>query len=73
MCTHNIPFSIKMKIILSLQLFDFFKGLKNDETAIINEPSVLEPRKFCCNYFPLIDKKFFKIDTGYISSFLRSF
>ena len=46
-----------MKIIL--HLFDFRKGLKNVETAVVNEPSVLEPLKFCCNYFPLSDKKFF--------------
>ena len=59
MCAHNISFSIEMKIILSLQLFDFSKGLKNVETAVVNEPSVLEPLKFYCNYFPLIDKKFF--------------
>ena len=59
MCTHNISFSVKMKIILRLQLFDFSKGLKNVETAVVNEPSVFEPLKFYCNYFPLIDKKFF--------------
>ena len=46
-----------MKIILSLQLFDFSKGLR--ETAVVNEPSVFEPLKFYCKYFPLIDKKFF--------------
>ena len=45
-----------MKIILSLQLFNFSKGLKNVETAVVNEPSVFEPLKFYCNYFPLIDK-----------------
>ena len=59
MCTHNISFSIKMKIILSLQLFDFSKGLKNVETAVVNESSVFKPLKFYCNYFPLIDKTFF--------------
>ena len=59
MCAHNISFSIEMKIIRSLQLFDFSKGLKNVETAVVNEPSVLEPLKFYCNYFRLIDKKFF--------------
>ena len=48
MCTHN-------KIILRLQLFDFFQGLKNVDTAVVNEPSVFEPLKFYCNYFPLID------------------
>ena len=40
-----ISFSIKMKFILSLQLFDFSKGLKNVETVVINEPSVFEPKK----------------------------
>ena len=59
MCTHNISFSIKMKIILRLQLFDFSKGVKNVETAVVNEPSVFEPLKFYCNYFALIDKWFF--------------
>ena len=40
-----ISFSIKMNLILSLQLFDFSKGLKNVETAVINEPSMFEPKK----------------------------
>ena len=34
-----------MNFILSLQLFDFSKGLKNVETAVVNEPSVFEPKK----------------------------
>ena len=79
MCTHNISFSIKMKIILSLQLFDFSKRLTNVETAMVNEPSVFEPLNFY--YFPLIDKKFFSIYTGrkctgytiFSSSFFRCF
>ena len=50
MCIHNISFSIKMKIILRLQLFDFSKGLKNVETAVVNEPSVFEPLKFYCTF-----------------------
>ena len=33
-----ISFSIKMNFILSLQLFDFSKGLKNIKTAVVNEP-----------------------------------
>ena len=38
-------------IILSLPLWDFFKGLKNEfETAVVDEPSVFEPLKFCCIY-----------------------
>ena len=40
-----ISFSIKMNFIRSLQLFDFFKGLKNVETAVVNEPSMFEPKK----------------------------
>ena len=40
-----ISFSIKMNFILSLQLFDFAKGLKNVETAVLNEPSMLSPKK----------------------------
>ena len=34
-----------MNFILSLQLVDFSKGLKNVETAVVNEPSMLEPKK----------------------------
>ena len=34
-----------MNFILSLQLFDFSKGLKNVETAVVNEPSVFKPKK----------------------------
>ena len=40
-----ISFSIKMNCILSLQLFDFSKGLKTVETAVVNEPSIFEPKK----------------------------
>ena len=40
-----ISFSIKMNFILSLQLFDFSKGLKHVETAVVNEPSVFEPKR----------------------------
>ena len=40
-----ISFSIKMNFILSLQLFDFSKGLKNVETAVVNEPSMFEAKK----------------------------
>ena len=40
-----ISFSIKMNFIPSLQLFDFAKGLKNVETAVVNEQSMLEPKK----------------------------
>ena len=40
-----ISFSIKMNFILSLQLIDHSKGLKNVETAVVNEPSMFEPKK----------------------------
>ena len=40
-----ISFSIKMNLILSLQIFDFSKGLKNVETVVVNEPSMFEPKK----------------------------
>ena len=40
-----ISFSIKMYFILSLQLFDYSKGLKNVETAVVNKPSMFEPKK----------------------------
>ena len=40
-----ISFSIKMNFILSLQLFDFSKGLKNVETTVVNDPSMFEPKK----------------------------
>ena len=53
MSTHNISFSIEKEklpiIILSLPLWDIFKGMKNEfETAVVDEPSVLEPPKFYC-------------------------
>ena len=40
-----ISFLIKMNFIRSLQLFDFSKGLKNVETAVVNESSVFELKK----------------------------
>ena len=40
-----ISFSIKMNLILSLQIFDFSKGLKNVETVVVNEPSMFDPKK----------------------------
>ena len=40
-----ISFSIKMNFILSLQIFDFSKGLKNVETIVVNEPSMFDPKK----------------------------
>ena len=40
-----ISFSIKMNFILSLQIFDFSKGLKNVETVVVNEPSMFDPKR----------------------------
>ena len=40
-----ISFSIKMNFILSLQIFDFSKGLNNVETVVVNEPSMFDPKK----------------------------
>ena len=40
-----ISFSIKMNFILSLQLFDFSKGLKNVEITVVNKPLMFEPKK----------------------------
>ena len=37
--------------ILSVLLWNFSKGLKNEfEAAVVDEPSVFEPLKFCCTY-----------------------
>ena len=61
MSTYNIPFSnIKMKIILnypkSAAMGFCAKGLKNEfETAVVNEPSVLEPLTFYCIFSQLND------------------
>ena len=60
MSTHNIPFSIQKRkialtISLSLSLWVFSKGLKNEfETDVVDEPSVFEPLKFYCTLFYLI-------------------
>ena len=53
MSTHNISFSYKKEklpiIILSLPLWDIFKGLKNEfETAVVDETSVFKPPQFYC-------------------------
>ena len=47
------PFSIYKKKItlndLKSVVMGFSQGLKNEfETAVVNEPSVFEPLKFCC-------------------------
>ena len=49
---HTIFFNINKKkspmIILRLPLWDFSNGLKNElETAVVDDPSVFEPLKFC--------------------------
>ena len=53
MSTHNIPFQYKKKITLnypkSAAMGLFSKGLKGEfETAVVKDPSVLEPLKFYC-------------------------
>ena len=53
MSTQNIRFSIKKENYPKLSQFCsygiFSKGLKNElETAVVNEPSVLESLKFYC-------------------------
>ena len=53
MSTHNVPFSLKKENHPKLSHFCsyrlLFKGLKNKfETAMVNEPSVFKPLKFCC-------------------------
>ena len=41
-------------IVLSLPLWGFFKGLKNEfETAMVNELSVFEPLKSYCMYITI--------------------
>ena len=45
----NIKKEKLLLIILSLPLWDFFKGLKNEfERDVVDEPSVFEPLKFYC-------------------------
>ena len=34
-----------MNFILSLQIFDFSKGLKNVDIVVVNEPSMFDPKK----------------------------
>ena len=57
MSTHNIPFlNIKKKIILNYPKFATMGFVPRDprtsfETTVVNEPSVFEPLKFCCNDF----------------------
>ena len=45
----NINKKITLNYPKSVAMAFFFKGLKNEfETAVVNEPSVLEPLKFYC-------------------------
>ena len=54
MSTHNIPFfQYKKENLPKLSKICKYgicsKGLKNEfETAVVNEPSVFQPLKFCC-------------------------
>ena len=52
--TQYTIFNIKKKItkiIPNLQLWDFFKGLKNKfQIAMVNMPSVFKPLKFYCRF-----------------------
>ena len=62
--TQYTIFNIKKEkspiIILSLPLWDFSKGLKNEfETAVVDEPSVFQPLKFYCSVFAVRGKKGF--------------
>ena len=44
------------QIILNLQLWDFFKEVKNEfDTGVANEPSVFKPVKFYCIPFSFHD------------------
>ena len=53
MSTHNIPFSVKKKTILGLQLFDFSQGMKSKfEAAVVNEPLVFKPLRSTVMTFP---------------------
>ena len=57
MSTRNIPFfNMKTKkhpkLSISAALGFFSKGLKSEfERAVVNEPSMFEPLKFCCISF----------------------
>ena len=53
-----------MSFILSLQLFDFSKGLKNVETAVVNEPSMFEPKKAKTDTLPGIIYRYLKSPLG---------
>ena len=59
MSTYNIPFSIYIrKVSLNYPRSaaqGFFQGTKNEfETAVVDEPSVLEPLKFYCTLLYII-------------------
>ena len=59
-----ISFSMKINFILSLQLFDFSKGLKNVEASVVNEPSVFEPNKAKTDTFSGIIYRYLKSPLG---------
>ena len=59
-----ISFSIKINFIRSLQLFDISKGLKNVETAVVNELSMFKPRKAKTDTLSGIIYKYLKSPLG---------
>ena len=59
-----ISFSIKMNFILSLQIFDFSKGLKNVETVVVNEPSMFDPKKAKTDTLSGITDRYLKSSLG---------
>ena len=67
----NISKKITLMILNTIitTAMDFFcSGLKNDfETAVVNEPSVLEPLKFYCNF---IYRLFLKLNSEVMKLFV---
>ena len=57
-------FSIKMNFILSLQLFDFSKGLEYVKTAVVNKKSMFEPKKAKTDTFSGIIYRYLKSPLG---------
>ena len=59
-----ISFSIKMNFTLSLQIFDFSKGLKNVETVVVKEPSMFDPKKAKTDTLSCIIYRYLKSPLG---------
>ena len=59
-----ISFSSKMNFILSLQVFDCSKGIKNVETAVVNEPLMFEPKKAKTDTLSCIIYRYLKSPLG---------